>query len=90
MEYSESDIKQIIDIYMSKGIVTRKEWPDIDMRPYGRGLQYELEKRGIDNVQYTEGEVGNYRDYSGVLYDDTKYSQEEALEYLCNKVLSVD
>lgn len=90
MEYTDDVMEIIINAYLEKGIVTRNEYPGIDSRPFGRGLEAEMRRRGYDNVDYVEEEVGNYYDYSGALYNESLYDMYSAKEYLRTHVLSTD
>lgn len=87
MKYKEEDIMDLIEVYEREDIVTRDEFPSIDLRSYGRGLEREMKKRGFDEATYTEGALENYADYSGVLFNSKRYSEKEAIAYLCKEVL---
>ena len=90
MEYNDTVMNAIINIYLRQGIVTRNEYPSIDSRPFGRGLVAEIEKRGYTNVGYVEENDRNYSDYSGAIYDKSLYNIHGAKEYLRTYVLNTD
>lgn len=81
-------IDEVIKVYCENGIVTRNEIPAIDTRPFGRSLKEAMEEHGYPEATYREVEIGNWKDYSGVLFDPDRYSEEEAEEYMCKHVLS--
>lgn len=87
MNYSKEILEEIITMIQEKGIVTRNECPSIDLRTFGRGLVSELEKRGIENIDYIEENVNNYSDYSGALFDTKEFNYASAAKYLRKNVL---
>lgn len=83
-------IDEVIRVYVEQGIVTRNEVYSLDSRLIGRGLQEELEKRGYPEATYTEIPLPNYFDYSGVIFNSQKYTDEEVTRYMVKSVLHED
>ena len=80
-------IDEVVKVYQNKGIVTRKDVPSLDRRPFGRSLKEELEKRGCKDASYIEVALQDYNDYSGVLFDSREFTDEEAKNYMLKNVL---
>lgn len=78
----QEEIKKIIDVFEAEGIVTNKDSVLLDGRPKGRALAKELHQRGYTNAEYTEADLGNYKGFTGVIYDCEQYNVFEAQEYL--------
>ena len=87
IKYDDEMINEIIKLLETNGIITRLDCASIDLRPFGKGLVSELEKRGVENAGYTEGALDGHVDYSGVLFDTDLYTELEAKEYLIKNVL---
>jgi len=87
MEYTDDAMEIIISAYLEKGIVTRNDYPNLDSRPWGRGVVQQMENRGYYEASYAEEHTDDFYDYSGVLYNPNVFSREEAMEYLKNRVL---
>ena len=83
----QKEIKIIIDAFEAEGIVTRNDSVLLNGRPSGKALEKELHQKGYTNARYTEAELNNYKDYSGVVYDCERYNLHEAQEYLKTYIL---
>ena len=85
--FTEKDIEQVIEIYETRGIVTRDDFGNMDSRPLSEEVYDEMQRRGYDNVMMTEAHLSGYADYSRAIYNADKYTFKEADEYLIKNVL---
>lgn len=87
MSYTEEQMEVIIKAYVQNGIVTRKDYFGLDLRPYADEVFEELQKRGYSEAAMCEPHLEGYVDYSRVIFNSDVYSYKEAEEYMVKNVL---
>lgn len=80
-------LNELISIYEEKGIVTRSELPTIDSRSGSRELYKLLKDRGYEEAIIKEIALDDYYDYSSVIYNSDRFTDEEVKEYMLQNVL---
>ncbi len=85
--FTEEDIKNAIVAYEDRGIVTRDECKNLDVRPFDKEIFYELRSRGYQEALMTEAHLTGFRDYSSAIFNPQRFTPKEADNYLIKYVL---
>ena len=80
-------IDQVVEVYIDKGIVTRKDLECMDIRPTAGKLFSALRNKGYVDANIAEIGTQNYYDYSYVIFNMDMFTHEEAKEYMIKYVL---
>jgi len=83
-----NQIEEIITVYLKEGLVTRKDVQSLDSRPFARTLEEEFKKLGYIEARYIEIALSDFHDFSGALYNSSKYTYEQVKSYMYKNVLS--
>lgn len=90
-EFSENEIKEILEIIEEVGIILEYEHDVLGIRANIRKMEGVLHSLGYINIFDIEVEaynnIGESQGYIGALYDNNKMNMLEAMEYIKNKVL---
>lgn len=79
--------EKILDTLNKVGIVTREEITSIDSRTFCENVSLKLTNDGFENYHQAYAQLENCSDYTYAIYDENKYSNKEAIEYLLKNVL---
>ena len=85
--FTENDIRNVIQVYEKKGIVTRDDFLNLDSRPLSDEVLDELQRRGYEEARITEAHLDDYMDYPRAIYNRERFEPKEADEYLIQNVL---
>ena len=80
-------LEEAIKVYLEQGIVTRKDISSMNIRSTARLIFDHLVEQ-FSEANSAEFQVGNYFDYSTVIYDTDRFTYEEAEKYTLKYILS--